>query len=201
MGLPDETVVFPGHGYNDILFSTIGRERVTNPPLRYDSGREYAERLGAVEGSGNTPAVDATLDLNLQAHPALPESPGTVATCCASPGSGRGQPEIREVIPERMLDGQEALAERHWIDVRDPYEFKQGRIPGTTNIPLSELGFHLDELRKRGQVFLSCRSGGRSMTAARTLKYLDVVDEPVSVAGGILAWQALGFPIEGSPVA
>jgi len=55
----------------------------------------------------------------------------------------------------------------HWIDVRDPHEFAEGHIPGARNFPLSELGLHLAELRANDAVVLSCRSGVRSVTAAR----------------------------------
>ncbi|MFQ5504425.1 MAG: MBL fold metallo-hydrolase, partial [Planctomycetota bacterium] len=98
MALPDETLVFPGHGYNDILFSTIGTERASNPALRHASGRDYAAALGAVEGRGNTPDVDRVLALNLEADPELPESAGTAAACCAAPGAGGGDLGIRQVL-------------------------------------------------------------------------------------------------------
>ena len=201
MTLPEDTLVFPGHSYNDLLFSSIGTEAATNPALQHDDGAAYAASLGAVEGAGNTEAVDEMLALNLEASPRLPETPATVATCCASPGDGEARAKIPEIQPESRREDFEALGESaQWIDVRDPFEFEHGHIPGTENLPLGELGFHLDELRRRPQpLYLSCRSGVRSMTACRTLKHLGVVAEPVNVGGGILRWQELGFPIVGEP--
>jgi glyoxylase-like metal-dependent hydrolase (beta-lactamase superfamily II) len=199
LSLPDDTLVFPGHGYNDILFSTIGCERRTNTALQHATGADYAAALGAVPGAGNTPAVDETLARNLEAHPDLPESPATVAACCAA-GGGPGRAEVAEVDAAARRDDFEALATRgQWIDVRDPYEFEAGRIPGTVNIPLGELGFHLDELRARGPLTLSCRTGVRSVTAARTLSHLGLEAEQTSLRGGIIEWQDLGYPIEGVP--
>ncbi len=87
----------------------------------------------------------------------------------------------------------------HWPDVRDPHEFRAGRIPGTTLIPLSELGFHLDRLGSDQPRYISCRSGIRSVTAARTLRHVGVVSGAINVGGGILAWQNQGLPIEGRP--
>ena len=201
MTLPDETLVFPGHGYEDLLFSTIGKERESNPALQHASGAAYAEALGAVEGAGNSEAVDEMLAMNLEADPELPESPGTVAACCASPGDARGRATIGEVTPEDRSEDFAALGEHaQWVDVRDPFEYEHGHIPGTDNIPLGELGFHLDDLKRRpSPLYLSCRSGVRSMTAARTLKHLGVVAEPVNVMGGILRWQDAGLPIIGEP--
>jgi glyoxylase-like metal-dependent hydrolase (beta-lactamase superfamily II)/rhodanese-related sulfurtransferase len=198
MSLPEETLVFPGHGYNNILFSTIGQERQSNPVFKHTSGVSYAQELQAVEGRGNTPAVDATLDMNLEAAPELPESPGVAAACCAAgatPGQG---PKITETTPEEIRPQlEDVIQQGRWIDVRDPYEFQAGRIPGTQNIPMSELGFHLDRLRTLDSVVLSCRSGVRSLTAARTLQHLGVSTDPISVAGGILRWQELELPMEG----
>ena len=97
-------------------------------------------------------------------------------------------------VGEIFRDGGGAAA---WIDVRDPWELtKDGRIPGVRNFPLSELGFHLDEVRRDAPMVLSCRSGVRSMTAAKTLAYLGILKEPISMAGGFGRWKELGLPTE-----
>ena len=80
--------------------------------------------------------------------------------------------------------------------MRDPHEWNAAHIPGTTSIPLSELGFNLAALRTDQPLYISCRSGVRSMTAARTLQRLGVVAHPINVGGGILGWQAQGLPVE-----
>lgn len=199
LGLPDETLVFPGHGYNDLLFSTIGCERERNPALQFPDGAAYAASLTTVEGAGNSDAVDRNLELNLAADPDLPSSPGVAAACCAAPG-GPSAFDIPEVPPADALALRDGLASpEQWVDVRDPFEYASGRIEGTTNLPLSELGFHLAQLRDQDPLYLSCRSGVRSMTAAKTLQRLGVVAHPINVGGGILGWQDQGFPILGVP--
>jgi len=200
MTLPDETVVFPGHGYNGILFTTIGTERASNPALQHASGAAYAAAIAVTEGAGNTPAVDATLTMNLERHPDLPDSPTNAAACCAAP-TGKGEREaIAEVdCEDRRETVAELAAEGRWIDVREPWEFDQGHVPGVKSLPLSELAFHLDELRGHDPLTISCRSGGRSMNAAKTLNHLGVV-EPVNLRGGLLRWQELGYPIDGEPI-
>lgn len=198
MSLPDATVVLPGHNYRDILFTTIGHERGHNPALRFDSGAAYAHALNAVEGAGNSPDVDATLATNLEADPRLPETPGVVAACCVANGAALDagprpvEQRVEEIAPRRGA----LTAEKRWYDVRDPFEYEAGHIPGALSYPLSELGFHIDELRRQGPVVLSCRSGVRSMTAAKTLAYLGVLDQPINLAGGILRWQEAGLPVE-----
>lgn len=197
MTLPGETLVFPGHGYNDILFSTIEAESRLNDVLQFESAAAYAESLGAVIGAGNTDAVVRNLELNLAESPELPSVAGNAAACCAAPSKTTAV-KIPEMAPSEgrgIRDGLED--EGQWVDVRDPFEFEHGHIDGTTSIPLSELGFHLDHFRKDRAYYLSCRSGVRSMTAAKTLARLGVVAQPVNVGGGILGWQDQGFSIVG----
>ena len=198
MSLPDETVVLPGHNYADILFTTIGHERRVNPALRHEDGAAYARALGAVEGAGNSPDVDVTLATNLEADPDLPATPGVVAACCSAGGAAVDfGPRPAERTVEEISPTREAfVAQGRWYDVRERYEYAEGRIPGAVNYPLAELGLHLEKLRRDGPVVVSCRSGKRSMTAARTLAYLGVLDQPVNLAGGILRWQELGLPVE-----
>lgn len=197
--LPDETVVFAGHDYRDVLFTTIGHERRTNPALRHADAVSYARAVGDVPGAGNTPEVDHVLALNQSDEP-IPEVPPTVAAACCA--AGPGGPSTASRVTERtaveLKDQAAAFAESgRWVDVRDPWEFAEWRIPGTKNLPLSELGFHLGELRgAKERVVFSCLGGVRSKTAAKTLAYLDVVDQPISLAGGINAWRDAGAPIE-----
>ena len=199
MALHGDTLVFPGHGYNDILFSTIDCEREQNPALHHANGAAYAGDLDLTVGAGNSDAVNANLVLNLQSAPALPDSPGNVAACCASSG-GSVDVQIDEIAPSEAQAIHAGLSgPQQWIDVRDPFEYSSGRIPGTTSIPLSELGFHLEQLRGQDPLYLSCRSGVRSMTAAKTLLRLGIALNPVNIGGGILGWQSQGFPIEGVP--
>ena len=199
MSLPGKTLLMPGHGYNDILFSTIDCERELNEQLRHANGAAYAQSLKATPGAGNSAGVNATLKLNLQTDPELPESPGNVAACCASSSSST-KFKLEEVFPQDAQAVRDALASpERWLDVRDAFEFESGRISGTANIPLSELGFHLESLRSDDPLYLSCRTGVRSVTAAKTLLRLGVLSHPVNIAGGIIAWQDQGFSIEGVP--
>jgi rhodanese-related sulfurtransferase len=92
------------------------------------------------------------------------------------------------------------------VDVREPEEFADGHIPGAVNVPLGQLESGLDthpevvrralvahELRERPLV-LYCLVGGRSAKGAAALRRLGYAN-PVSLAGGILAWTENGHPI------
>lgn len=57
------------------------------------------------------------------------------------------------------------------VDVRSPQEFAGGHIPGSTNIPLDQIGAKADMLLKKGKpVITCCRSGTRSGMAVGILK-------------------------------
>ena len=93
------------------------------------------------------------------------------------------------------------------VDVREPGEFAEGRIPGAVNIPRGVLEFEVDGhpavncikdpalSHRELPVILSCRSGARSALAAAALKDLGFA-EPVSLAGGFMGWSSAGQPVE-----
>jgi len=94
------------------------------------------------------------------------------------------------------------------IDVREPAEFGAGHVPGAVSIPRGVLEFEVDghpavncerdpALAHRDQpVVLYCRSGGRSALAAEALMRLGFV-QPLSLAGGFMAWSEQGRAVEG----
>jgi rhodanese-related sulfurtransferase len=72
------------------------------------------------------------------------------------------------------------------IDVREPSEYSTGHVPGSRNIPLGQIGSRAAEVPASGQVYLICRSGGRSGQAARQLASHGC--EAINVAGGMMAY-------------
>jgi len=80
------------------------------------------------------------------------------------------------------------------VDVREPHEWDAGRIPGARHIPLGELSQQAGTLDPGAPVVFLCRAGGRSLMAAQALRAAGV--EAYSMAGGMLAWDAAGLPME-----
>ncbi|AOD23993.1 sulfurtransferase [Rhodococcus sp. p52] len=80
------------------------------------------------------------------------------------------------------------------IDVRERDEYAQVRVPGVTNIPLSEFVARIDETPTEGTVYVVCAVGGRSLQAAQYLAGRGV--DAVSVAGGTDGWARSGRPVE-----
>ncbi len=79
------------------------------------------------------------------------------------------------------------------IDVREPYEYVSGHVPGARLVPLGQLPHHLAELPAGEPVYVICASGNRSWTAARFLIQRGL--DARSVAGGTGDWAARGLPV------
>jgi rhodanese-related sulfurtransferase len=107
--------------------------------------------------------------------------------------TGDSQPNAPEIDIE-------SFAELHAkgvpvIDVREPDEYREARIPGVIHIPLGDLGQHLQSLPAERPLYLVCATGGRSLMAATALQNQAGV-EAISIAGGTKGWIASGREVE-----
>jgi rhodanese-related sulfurtransferase/rubrerythrin len=82
------------------------------------------------------------------------------------------------------------------LDVRQPGEYQEGRIPGAKLIPLPELNDRLDELPGDEPIVAYCAVGGRSRAAAQLLAGKGF-NEVYNLRGGIKAWH--GHTAAGPP--
>lgn len=63
------------------------------------------------------------------------------------------------------------------VDVREPFEFSSGHVPGAENIPLGTIPAHIDRFRNINKpIVFYCRSGMRSGQAVAFLNGLGVRD-------------------------
>ncbi|MEZ4518018.1 MAG: rhodanese-like domain-containing protein [Chloroflexota bacterium] len=79
------------------------------------------------------------------------------------------------------------------LDVREPYEFKDGHIPGARLVPLGDLARRMSDLPKDREILVICRSGNRSGRATKQLTQAGL--NAVNLSGGMIGWQRAGFPI------
>lgn len=83
------------------------------------------------------------------------------------------------------------------LDVRKPDEFSAGHIGGAVNIDyLDSDKFEkaINELSHDKTYYVYCRSGRRSAEATKQMSKLSLCS--VDLEGGILNWEAQGFPVE-----
>ena len=83
-----------------------------------------------------------------------------------------------------------------WIDVREPLEFASGHIPGSVNMPLTQL--HKTPLPQQ-PVVLICQSGKRSHQAVELLRRRGMAQPVQELQGGIANWQLQGRKLERAP--
>jgi rhodanese-related sulfurtransferase len=79
------------------------------------------------------------------------------------------------------------------VDVREPWEYAEAHIAGSTLIPLDEVMRRRDELPDDAEVWLVCRTGNRSGQAAALLATFG--HDAINVTGGIVAWMRSGRPV------
>ena len=81
------------------------------------------------------------------------------------------------------------------LDVRTPWENRQGRLARTVLIPFNELGQRLNEIPKNRPVLVYCMVGSRSKQAADYLArqgYTTIYN----LSDGIFGWYRNGYPIQ-----
>jgi len=105
---------------------------------------------------------------------------------------------IRPLLPQE-LGALPPLARR--IDVREPSEFDGilGRLPGSELIPLAALPHTAASWPRDLPLLLICRSGARSMKAARLLAEWGFT-ALYNLEGGLLAVNEAGLEVEGPGV-
>jgi phage shock protein E len=81
------------------------------------------------------------------------------------------------------------------IDVREQWEYDDGHIPGVTLIPMNEVPNRLDEIPTDKDVVVTCRSGNRSGQITDYLRQIGF-DNVHNMSGGIVAWEAAGYPVD-----
>lgn len=97
----------------------------------------------------------------------------------------------QEVV--RLFNHEDALI----LDVREPSEYRDGRVPKSRHIPLGKLKDELSALEKFKDraIIAVCRSGSRSQSACGLLRRAGFT-KVHNLAGGMGAWDQAGLPKE-----
>jgi len=76
------------------------------------------------------------------------------------------------------------------IDIRNPENFKEGRIPGAENVPFGELTQRIDEHDWSDDIVVACPIGQSSKQAARLIESYEGFDGKVAnLEGGYRDWE------------
>lgn len=103
-------------------------------------------------------------------------------------------PQVRDLTPQEVAqglrDGRLLL-----VDVREPNETAVERFPEAILVPLSSFDPAAIPDPAGREVVFACRSGRRSVTASLVAQEQGF-PYGSHLAGGILAWKAVGLPTE-----
>jgi len=99
-------------------------------------------------------------------------------------------PRITEWTSQKLAEelkqgGEERLL---LVDVREPWEWAEGRLPGSVHIPLGTLPQRMSEIPGDVTPVFICAVGGRSMAACRLFATTQDRDA-VNLAGGVQGWS------------
>lgn len=80
------------------------------------------------------------------------------------------------------------------IDVREPEEYAEVHAAQAVNLPLSELTGLADKVDTDRDIYVICRSGGRSVQACEYFEQALGWENVINVEGGTLAWVEMELP-------
>jgi rhodanese-related sulfurtransferase len=66
---------------------------------------------------------------------------------------------LKEITPKELIN---KLLEVQLIDIREPYEYEEGHIENSTNIPMGDFLEKLDQLDNSKQIVIYCNTARRS---------------------------------------
>jgi rhodanese-related sulfurtransferase len=152
-------------------------------------------------GKPTANAKPARRPVNLWLIVALVVVMSIIVACAPSPSSNTSESSISASLPKEIsVEQAKELYDSgaFVLDVRQPEEWDQVHIPGTTLIPLGELQNRLSEVPKDKEVVVVCRSGNRSQQG-RDILLNGGFDQVTSMAGGVNQWSAAGYPTVSGP--
>ncbi|MEU7992740.1 rhodanese-like domain-containing protein [Rothia amarae] len=93
----------------------------------------------------------------------------------------------------RQVTVDEIPTDAKILDVREDMEWEAGHIEGAQHIPLGDVPARYGEVPLDEDVYIICRSGGRSLKATAYLQ--DAGFDVLNVIGGMGAWQDAEKPM------
>jgi rhodanese-related sulfurtransferase len=98
-----------------------------------------------------------------------------------------------DLAPERVAE-LAGRGEIRLVDVRETYEWEEGRIAGARHVEMDQLTAEAGSLSGDPPVVFYCRTGARSGVAAQAFRASGL--DAYNLAGGLVAWVERGLPLE-----
>lgn len=107
--------------------------------------------------------------------------------------------QVPQLAPAELKSPSESATCPFWLDVREPYEWNQVRVPSTPqrtvlHIPMNDLPNRLAELPKDAKLLVFCAHGSRSQSVAAWLAEQGY--QVHNLVGGITQWAAQGGEVQ-----
>jgi glyoxylase-like metal-dependent hydrolase (beta-lactamase superfamily II)/rhodanese-related sulfurtransferase len=197
--LPGETLLLPGHDYQNRSDSLLGKEREANPVLRPSWERDsYVhwwndKKFGPADWMRGVVKANAACTRDLRCV----EIPKVAAACACASVSDADFKNVPHILAADMFKLLGKAAEAPLVlDVRNASEYNDdlGHIAGSHLIPVDVLPERLAEIPRDRAVIAVCRSGARAVRAAKVLA--DNGWEKVWVlTGGMTGWNQAKLPV------
>jgi rhodanese-related sulfurtransferase len=99
-----------------------------------------------------------------------------------------------EDLQQMLVSGDDVIV----LDSRPANEYQNMNIPGSINVPVSELVYRFGELPVilETLVVVNCAGRTRSLIGAQTLIDAGIPNRVAALRGGTMAWQLAGFALE-----
>jgi molybdopterin/thiamine biosynthesis adenylyltransferase/rhodanese-related sulfurtransferase len=111
------------------------------------------------------------------------------AFCGVGPNMNENDADvICEIDPVTLSNRLKAADDIQLLDVREPWEWQIARLPGARLIPLGSLSSEIGSLDPARDTVIYCKSGVRSLYAARELEQAGF-KKLSNLTGGILRWS------------
>lgn len=166
-GLPDDTIVWPGHDYRYRHSSTIGHEKRHNPRF-----------------AGKDVATFSALMKNLKLAPPTMLDQAVLAN--RHGGALQSGEAVPAMLTARKLESTFDAARDALVDLRDAPDFLQDSLSIAVRMDCNNITALADLAKQHRKLFLICRSGRRSLVAADALLKIGV-ENVCTVTGGMLA--------------
>ncbi len=92
------------------------------------------------------------------------------------------------------VDAADVPQDGYLLDVREQGEWDAGHAPAAVHIPMGQLSDRAAEIPRDQEVFVVCRSGGRSAQVTVALNQAGWLAR--NVDGGMKRWAEAGRPME-----